>query len=180
MRKLFWQINATLDGFVEGPQHELELTAGVNDPDFERHASEMLQAIDGFVLGRRTYELFAGHWPKQTGPDAERLNALPKLVVSRTLVHASWSNTRIAGDAALDEIRAWKAAPGRDLALFGSATLANALLGAGLIDEVRLLLTPHLLGGGTRLFRPAGVRSFDLVAAVPWSTGVVALTYHPR
>lgn len=180
MRTLFWQVSATLDGFTEGTQCELALTAGLPDTEFERYATEMLQAIDGFLVGRKTYELFAGFWPQQTGRDADRLNELPKLVASRTLTSVAWSNARLAGETLFDEVRQLKAQPGRDLAVFGSATLANSLLAAGLIDEIRLFLTPHLLGGGTPLFQgvPAP-KSFRLVSAVPWPSGTVALTYRP-
>ena len=85
MRKLFWQMSVTLDGFMEGPNRELDHTAEFVDPDFDRYASEMLQSIDGILLGRVTYQLFAGYWPSATGPDADRLNQLPKAVFSRTL-----------------------------------------------------------------------------------------------
>ncbi|MCI0662266.1 MAG: dihydrofolate reductase family protein, partial [Acidobacteria bacterium] len=85
MRKLFWQMNVTLDGFMEGPNRELNDTAGIVDEDFDRYGTEMLKSIDAILLGRRTYQLFAGYWPSATGPDAERMNELPKIVFSRTL-----------------------------------------------------------------------------------------------
>lgn len=178
MRRLFWQVSVTLDGFMEGPGHDLTRTAQVVDEDFERYCSGMLQSIDGFVVGRRTYELFVGHWPTATGPDAERLNELPKLVGSRTLRAVAWRNARLAGDDVVLEVEAWKRQPGRDLALFGSADLAATLLARGLVDELRLLVTPFLLGSGTPLFRgdPVDLR---LVDATRWSSGVMALTYAP-
>lgn len=76
MRKLFWQMSVTLDGFMEGPNHELDDTAGFQDQDFGRYATEMLKSIDGMLIGRRTYELFTGYWPTATGEDAERMNSL--------------------------------------------------------------------------------------------------------
>src|SRR5687768_3573347 len=131
MAKLFWQISTTLDGFMEGPQRELARTAEVVDGDFERYCSEMLQSIEGFVIGRKTYELFVNYWPTATGPDADRLNALPKLVASRTLSAANWNNARICADDTVREIEAWKQQASGDRAVFGSAMLANSLLRAG-------------------------------------------------
>ena len=85
MRKLFWQISATLDGFMEGPDRELDDTAQVADKDFDRYASEMLRSIGGMLLGRKTYQLFVDYWPSATGADADAMNALPKIVFSKTL-----------------------------------------------------------------------------------------------
>jgi dihydrofolate reductase len=74
MRKLFWQMSVTLDGFMEGPNRELNDAAQVVDEDFDRYATEMLKSIDAILLGRRTYQLFAYYWPSAIGPDADRLN----------------------------------------------------------------------------------------------------------
>ena len=93
MRKLFWQMNVTLDGFMEGPNRELNDTAQVVDEDFERYCTEMLKSIDTSLLGRVTYQLFADYWPSATGPDADRLNELPKIVYSRTLEKVEWKNS---------------------------------------------------------------------------------------
>jgi dihydrofolate reductase len=123
MRKLFWQMNVTLDGLIEGPHHELDYTAQFPDPDFDRYASEMLQSIDGILLGRRTYELFAGYWPAATGPDADRLNELPKTVFSGTLKSLQWNNSRLVSDNVVQEVERLKRESGKELALFGSADL---------------------------------------------------------
>jgi hypothetical protein len=85
MRKLFWQMNVTLDGFMEGPDRDLSDTAEFADPDFDSYATEMLNSIDAMILERVSYQLFAGYWPTAKGPDADRLNELPKFVFSRTL-----------------------------------------------------------------------------------------------
>jgi dihydrofolate reductase len=180
MRKLFWQMNVTLDGFMEGPNRELNFTAQFEDGDFERYCTEMLKSIDAFVIGRRTYELFVDFWPKATGPDAERLNELPKLVFSRTLKTVEWRNARLAGGDVAEEITRLKRQPGKDIALFGSADLASTLIPLGLIDEYRILVTPVILGGGTPMFK--GVKygiGLKLLKAEPWSSGIVALYYQP-
>ena len=178
MRKLFWQINVTLDGYMEGPDHELEHTAEIADKDFERYASEMLRSIDAFIIGRKTYEMFAAYWPQQAGADADILNDLPKYVASRTLSSVDWNNARlIPGDlfAGIDQL---KRDEGLDIAVFGSSQLASALINLGLIDELRVFVTPTLLGRGAPAFKPASqIRKLDLVGSETWKSGVLALTY---
>jgi dihydrofolate reductase len=121
MRKLFWQMNMTLDGFMEGPNRELNHTAQIVGEDFDRYATDMLKSIDAILLGRVTYQLFAGYWPSATGPDADRLNELPKIVFSRTLERVEWKNSRLVKEDVAKEITRLKQQPGKDIALFGSA-----------------------------------------------------------
>lgn len=181
MRKLFWQMSVTLDGFMEGPNRELDHTAELKDPDFDRYASEMLQSIDGILLGRLTYQLFAGYWPSATGPDADRLNQLPKTVFSRTLKKLDWNNSRLVAGSVADEVTRLKRQPGKDLALFGSANLAATLIQLGLIDEYRILVTPVILGVGTPMFKDIGSTfNLKLLKATTWSSGTVALWYQPN
>jgi dihydrofolate reductase len=178
MRKLFWQMNVTLDGFIEGPNRELKYTAEVADPDFDRYASEMLNSIGGMLLGRATYELFAGYWPSATGPDADRMNALPKIVFSRTLEKVGWNNSRLVKENVKDEVVRLKQQSGRDLALFGSANLAATLIPLGLIDEYRIFVTPVVLGRGTPMFKDMGSTiPLKLLKTTTWSSGIVALWY---
>jgi dihydrofolate reductase len=181
MRKLVWQMNVTLDGFMEGPNRELDFTARFEDEDFDRYASDMLQSIDGVLLGRRTYQLFADYWPSATGPDADRMNELPKIVFSRTLEKVDWNNSRLVEGDVAGEIGRLKQPPGNDLALFGSADLASTLIRLGLIDEYRILVTPVVLGGGTSMFKDIKDRiGLKLLKAATWSSGMVALSYQPQ
>jgi dihydrofolate reductase len=181
MRKLFWQMNVTLDGFMEGPNRELDFTAGFEDQDFDRYASDMLKSIDAVLLGRRTYELFADHWPSATGPDADRLNELPKIVFSRTLEEVDWNNSRLVADNVAEEVAKLKREPGKDLALFGSADLAATFMRLGLIDEYRILVTPVVLGSGTPMFKDVNERiALKLLNATTWSSGMLALYYQPQ
>jgi dihydrofolate reductase len=181
MRRLFWQVSVTLDGFVEGPNRELDSTAQFPDEDFDRYASQMLQSIDGVLLGRKTYQLFADYWPSATGPDADLLNQLPKVVFSRTLEKAVWRNSRLVKEDVAREVARLKQQPGRDLALFGSADLASTFIRHGLIDEFRILVTPVLLGNGKPLFQDIRDRvALKLSKAVTWSSGTVALYYQPQ
>jgi dihydrofolate reductase len=178
MRKLFWQMNVTLDGLMEGPHHELDYTAQFPDPDFDRYATEMLQSIDGILLGRRTYELFAGYWPTATGPDADRLNELPKTVFSRTLTSLQWNNSRLVSGNVVPEVERLKNESGKELALFGSANLGSTLMRLGLIDEIRLLVSPVILGTGTPMFQEIGrIVDVTLTRTSTWSSGIVVLYY---
>jgi dihydrofolate reductase len=178
MRKLFWQMSVTLDGFMEGPNRELDHTAQVEDADFDRYATEMLKSIDVILLGRRTYQLFAAYWPSATGPDADRMNELAKVVFSKTLEKVEWNNSRLVRENIVEEVGRLKRQPGKDLALFGSADLASTLIRLGLIDEYRILVTPFVLGKGTPMFKGIsdGI-ALKLLKATTWSSGIVALYY---
>lgn len=180
MGRLFWQISASLDGYVAGPSGELHFTSGFIDADFERYALEMLNAIDAILLGRKTYQLFVDYWPTSTGPDADRINALPKIVFSRTLEEVDWHNARLASASVAEEIPRLKRQFSGDIALFGSAGLAATLIRLGLIDEYRIFLTPFVLGAGSRMFDDiTGRIDLRLTKANTWSTGTVALHYEP-
>jgi dihydrofolate reductase len=176
MRKLFFQMMVSLDGYVEGPHHELDWH--VVDEDFSGYVTEMLDSIDAILLGRVTYELFAAHWPTATAAEARAMNELPKIVFSRSLTAVSWRNSRlVTGDAAA-EIANLKRQPGKDLAIFGSNTLAATLAPLGLIDEYRILITPVVLGAGTPLLQgithPLTLRLFK---REPLESGVVIHYY---
>ena len=159
----------TLDGVYQGPGSPDEdrsdgFTRGGwmvphMDPTFIAQAAAWLAEADALLLGRRTYEAFADAWPNITDPDdpfTERMNGLPKYVASHTLSDATWSPSTILREDVVAQVAQLKAQPGRELQLHGSARLAQALLGAGLIDEVRLVVTPTVLGQGRRLFPSDG------------------------
>lgn len=165
----------TLDGVSQGPGSSTEdtsdgFTAGGwlvphIDEAFVARASEWLDHADGLLLGRRTYEAFARDWPEITDPDdpfTERMNGLPKYVVSGTLVNPSWNPVTVLTGDPVAAVRELLDRPGRELQIHGSARLGNALLGAGLVDAVRLVVAPTVLGQGRRLFAhpvaPAGLR----------------------
>lgn len=177
MGRLFWQINMSLDGFMEEPDGSLTRTAEIDDPDFQKYASEMLSTIGGFIIGRKTYELFVGYWPTATGPDAEILNRLPKLVFSRTLTETDWNNSRIANGDMTAQIQKFREECGGDVAVFGSAELAGSMMGLGLVDEYRIIVTPFILGDGKAAFKKGRDAELKLDRAETWSSGAIALTY---
>jgi dihydrofolate reductase len=159
----------TLDGVSQGPGSATEDTSDGfqdggwliphTDDVFVSTMSQWLDHADALLLGRRTYEAFARDWPQITDPDdpfTERMNGLPKFVVSRTIKRADWHPTTVLRGNAIEEVSALKARPGRELQIHGSARLGGALLGAGIVDLLRLVVAPTVLGRGRRLFATTG------------------------
>jgi dihydrofolate reductase len=144
---------------------------------------ELIGGAGGFLLGRRTYELFAAYWPSADAvPEfAEPMNTKPKHVASRTLAGPlEWQNSSLlAGDLA-GAIAALKAEEGGDLIAIGSTVLVQSLLRQGLVDELRLMIDPILVGGGKRIFPDDGeLRPLRLVDQEVTTTGTVIATYVP-
>ena len=145
--------------------------------------SDGMATAGGFLLGRRTYEIFAAFWPSQPDDDpiAATLNNLPKYVASTTLNEPlEWRNaTLLEGDVA-EAVATLKRQPGKDLHVIGSGELAQTLMRHDLVDEYRLMLHPLVLGSGRRLFRDGNPRTaLRLVDTTTSSTGVLILTYRP-
>ena len=138
---------------------------------------------DAFLLGRRTYEIFAEYWPKVTDPEdpvAGRLNTLPKYVVSTRLRSADWQNSKIIKGNIAAEVASLKAMPGREIQVHGSGVLARTLLENDLVDEWRLLVFPVIVGAGRRLFPDLGVATgLRLVDSRTTSSGTAIHVYQP-
>jgi dihydrofolate reductase len=184
MRKLTVQTFVTLDGVVQDPGAFGELEQGgwalpFFDDASREQATASLLASDTFLLGRRTYEILEKAWSHNTGPYAEAMHRIAKLVVTNTLRGPlPWNATALPGDPA-QTVATLKEEPGGDILTYGSFTLVRALLRHGLIDELVLGVHPVVIGAGTRLFDEALPNPLRLVDATPTPTGVVALTYHP-
>lgn len=144
----------TSDGFVRGGWMVPHM-----DETFIVQAATWLERADALLLGRRTYEAFAEAWPQITDPDdpfTERMNGLPKYVASHTLTETTWSPATLLHGDITAEVSRLKGVPGRELQLHGSARLSQSLFAAGLIDELRLVITPTVVGQGRRLFPTDG------------------------
>jgi dihydrofolate reductase len=183
MRKIFNFMMMTADGYYEGPDQEFDWP-NVDD-EFNEFAVEQLGEVDTLLFGRRTYETMAAYWPtpeaEQTDPMvAGRMNSIAKLVVSRTLDKVEWANSRlITGDVAR-ELTRFKQLHGRDIVIFGSSDLTVNLLKMGLIDELRIIVNPVILGAGKSVFRTADERiGLEHLKTRTFKSGNVLIYYRP-
>lgn len=184
MRKLIMWNMVTLDGSFEGTKSwDLDWHNYVWGPELEQFSIDQLKTAGMLLFGRVTYEGMAAYWTTAQGEAAEvagLMNSLPKAVFSHTLDRADWQNTTLVRENAEQVVSDLKQQPGRDLFIFGSATLCSSMMRAGLIDEYRLGLNPLVLGGGTPLFKPSAAPSkMRLLEARPMKSGVVLLRYAP-
>src|SRR5438874_5896566 len=189
MRKIVLMMSISLDGFIEGPNRELDWH--LVDDELHSYFNDQLRDMGAFLYGRVNYELMAGFWPTadedpaSTGPMVEFARIwrdMPKIVFSTTLEGAGWNST-VLRDVVPEEINELKAQPGGDLAL-GGADLAATFMRHDLIDEYRLYVHPVAIGEGTPLFPQSDVRiDLRLVESRIFGNGVVLLRYqrpHPE
>ncbi|HEX6872638.1 MAG TPA: dihydrofolate reductase family protein [Micromonosporaceae bacterium] len=185
MRKIVLTMSISADGFIEGPNREIDWH--LVDDELHYHFNEQLRGMGAFLSGRTTYELMAGFWPTadadpaSTPPMVEFAGIWrdkPKFVFSRTLPQAGW-HTTIMRDVKVEQIEALKSQPGGDLAL-GGAELAAAFRELDLIDEYRVYVHPVLIGRGKPLFQPTDRRTpLQLIETRTFGNGVVML-HHRR
>ena len=186
MRRIIVTEFITLDGVVEAPGgNETPHPHGgwqfkYGAPETGKYKVDELAAVDALLLGKNTYEQFAGYWPGQTGGGfADRINQLPKYVVSRSLQTVEWNNSHILRDVAKD-VAALKRSDGGNILVYGSGTLVKALLHHDLVDELRLMVYPVSVGGGLRLFDDdRGLKKFGLKHSRALDNGVLILEYQP-
>ena len=177
MRKLVGSTFVTLDGVISDPQ--------VWGPPYwdEEHfgyARKLLEPADALLLGRRTYEGFAPAWSSRAGdPFADRINALPKHVASRTLTETSWNATVIPGDLA-DGVRDLKAGDGGTIVKYGTGEVDVVLLEAGLLDELHLWVFPVVAGEGERLLPGIATTHLELLDSSVFSSGIVVHVLAPK
>lgn len=151
MRKIIFQVMLSLDGYVEGPNGELDWHNV--DEEFNDYAISLLHYVDTLLFGRKTYELMAAYWSSAHAAEddpvvAAHMNTLQKIVCSRSLTNADWNNSRIMNGDLVAGIRQLKQQDGKDIALFGSCDLARTLIKNDLIDEYRIITNPVMLGKG--------------------------------
>ena len=186
MRKIIWMMSVSVDGYMEGPNREIDWH--MVDDELFRHLNGWLAGAGGFLEGRVTYELMAEFWPTaDQGPAATPTvvefariwRDMPKVVYSRTLERADW-NASVAHDVVPAEVLALKSQPGGDLVL-GGADLASEFARHDLIDEYRLYVHPMVIGRGTPMLRPSDAKvRLRLIETHNFGNGVVMLRYERR
>ena len=185
MRKLIVFNHVSLDGyFVDGAGSMSWAKTRRNDAEWNAFVEQNASGNGPLLFGRKTYELMIQYWPTPMAKQhdasiADRMNALPKVVFSKTLTNASWSNTRLVRDDLAGEVRRMKEGQGDGLTILGSGTLVAQLADAGLIDEYHLAINPVVLGKGRTMFE--GVNKLDLkpVKSRTFGNGCVYLVYEP-
>lgn len=185
MRKLFSFMVTTLDGFQCGPNGEFDWP-NVDD-EFTEFSVRQMNDIDTLLFGRVTYDYMAQFWPSPEAIEADpvtagRMNAIHKVVFSSTLDKATWENSELVSTDPVAAATALKQQPGDgDLALFGSPTFTASLLQAGVVDEVRVMVNPILLGGGVSLYNGLTDRlKLKLNRTITFGNGNVLLCYTPE
>ncbi|TMR05649.1 dihydrofolate reductase [Actinomadura soli] len=180
MRRLFLHVNVSADGYIADQAGDIDWRFA--DQEFQDHIDTLLESIDGMVFGRTAFEQLAGYWPSAgdevSATQRRRMNELPKYVMSRTLHHTGWHNSHLLGDDPAAALNDLKARDGRDLALFAGGRAATAAIGLGVLDELRLVVNPVLLGGGTPLFNGTyPKRDLRLIGTRRFASGALLTTY---
>lgn len=190
MRQLIVNTFISLDGIMQAPGGPEEdpsggfdqggWSFGYWDEAMQEAMGELMGHPFDLVLGRKTYEIFAAHWPHSDDPGAAALNGAAKHVASRTLTSVSWQNSHLIEGDVVEGVRALKQQDGPELQVHGSADLLQTLMPGGVVDELRLLIFPVVLGRGKRLFEPGTAPGgLELTRSSTSSTGVIMATYRP-
>ncbi|HEX5983803.1 MAG TPA: dihydrofolate reductase family protein [Solirubrobacterales bacterium] len=184
MAKLIVSEFVSLNGVMEAPggepthPHTGWTFESIYGEDHYAYKMEELEEAGSALLGRKTYEGFADAWPERKGPFAEKINSMPKYVVSSTLTDPGWENTTVLTGDPVEEVRRLKETAPGPILLNGSAQLAHALTEAGLVDEYRAMVHPVLVADGLRMFPdPAEMLKLRLKEAVTYDSGVALLIY---
>lgn len=169
----------SLDGFIEGPQKELDWHQW--DAEMDEYMLEFFRTVDTIILGRIAYELMADYWPivQTENPGiTHKMNNLLKIVFSKTLKKANWNNTTVLKDLVANEILRLKQEPGKDIVLLGGSTILSAFMKEYLVDEYRIILNPVILGKGNPLFKQIEERLLlDLISTRAFRCGNILLCY---
>jgi dihydrofolate reductase len=188
MRRLVLKMSMTIDGYVAGPNGEMDWAQRTAHPEGKAWVGETLREAGAHLVGRRLYAQFLGYWPTSTDPLADAMNSIPKIAFSRSgkldldltaPAPAGWEDTRVLGTDLAADIATLKAEPGKDLLAQGGVSFARSLVRLGLIDEYRLVVHPVVLGAGQSLFEDADPFDLELVDTVAFPSGAQAVTYRP-
>ncbi|HZB31843.1 MAG TPA: dihydrofolate reductase family protein [Streptosporangiaceae bacterium] len=185
MRRLKLQVQITADGYMAGPNGEMDWMALPWTDDMNAYVNALYESVDRMVLGRRLAEGFIPAW--EAGPEGETqesidiMNNTPKVVISNTLTESPWKNAVVAGGELGQIVNRLKAQESGDLITFGGGTLVSSLIAEGLIDELHLFVNPVAIGTGMPVFPDIGTHHrLRLVTARPFECGITGLHYEPK
>jgi dihydrofolate reductase len=180
MRKIINSTYISLDGVVEVP-HEWPTIERPSDERGDQIQLDLLMACDALLMGRRTYEGFAPAWQSRSGdPFSERINTMPKYVVSTTLTDPDWANTTVIADDVAERLRRLKEEPGLDIVQYGFGAVSTLLMEHGLLDELRLWIHPLFVGKGSAedvLFPKGPPTHFELTDVTALESSMVIVSY---
>lgn len=185
MRKLKLQVQISVDGYVGGPNGEMDWLVRDWDAELIQYVTALTESFDCIVLGRKLAEGFIPHWagvaadvnhPEHAA--GQKFTQTPKVVFTKSLERSAWNNTVLAKGDLVTEIMALKQQPGQDLIAYGGATFVSALIKHGLIDEFHLFVNPTAIGSGLAIFKELnGKQNLNLVKATAFECGIVVLNY---
>lgn len=187
MRKLKLQVQMSVDGYIAGPNGEMDFVTWNWDDELKQYVTELTDSFDCIVLGRKLAEGFIPHWAAITEkPDdpefqaAKKFTDAPKVVFTRTLDESPWGNTVLAKGDLVDEINTLKAQAGRDIIAYGGANFVSGLIKHGLIDEYHLFVNPAAIGDGLAIFNELDSnQGLTLTQSRSFDCGIVLLKYEP-
>jgi len=182
MRKLKLQVQMSVDGYIAGPNGEMDWMVWNWDDALKQYVGEITAPVDCIVLGRKLAQGFIPHWaahPEQEG--ADKFNNTHKVVFTKTLDKSEWDNTELARGDLAEEINNLKKQEGKDIIAYGGANFVSALIKQGLIDEYHLLINPTAIGNGLPIFKDLDTKQqLTLVKAIPFDCGITLLHYQPK
>ena len=185
MRKLKLQMQVTVDGYVAGPEGQLDWMTFDMDAALLAFINELTDTSDTILLGRKMTDGFVKYWEhaitQKDSPEydfAQKMVGLPKVVYSKTLQHIEGKNVRVENGDLVAAVKQLKSGPGKDIVVYGGATLVSSLIEHGLIDELNLFVNPVAIGTGMRIFGEK--TSLKLAASTAYSCGIVVNSYLPK
>ena len=185
MRTFKLQVQTTVDGYMAGPNSEMDWMQFPWSGDVGAYITELTADVDLIVLGRKLAEGFIPTW--QAGPPGESqeaidwMNNTPKVVVSNSLTESPWENAKVANGDLVETVNKLKAEPGGDMIAYGGSTFVSNLIANGLLDQIHLFVNPTAIGAGLPVFANTGAKQkLTLVKATPFGNGIIAMHYEPR
>ncbi|MGA7370506.1 MAG: dihydrofolate reductase family protein [Nitrososphaeraceae archaeon] len=188
LRKLRLQVQMSLDGYIAGPNGEMDWMVGPLDDELLKYVSKITESVDTILLGRKMTDVFISFWlDVMNKPDdpwntfAKRMIEIPKVVFTKTLNKSEWINTDIATGDLLEEISKIKSQNGRDVVVYGGASFDSSLIKEKLIDEFYMFINPVAIGNGMTIFNDLNeIQKYSLIESKVFESGIVLLRYEPK